>query len=86
MALTRGALGASPMEFPNTVGNAPASRASIWLGLTDKVVSLAEGETVSGLDALLFALRLVRGDSEYAFACAVEEDSIVVALVGRKEE
>ncbi|MDD2189723.1 MAG: beta-ketoacyl-[acyl-carrier-protein] synthase family protein [Eubacteriales bacterium] len=82
-ALEKGALGTSPMMFPNTVGNAPASRASIWLCLRDKVICLSDGPLLSGLDALLAALEEVNKDSKYAWACSLEDDSAVVALTAR---
>ncbi|MEL7658084.1 MAG: hypothetical protein AAGU75_19495, partial [Bacillota bacterium] len=63
--------------------NASASRASIWLGFCDKVIALSDGPLLSGLDVLLSALEEVNADSEYAFACAVENDSATVALVGK---
>ncbi len=82
-AKVTGALSVSPMAFPNTVANASASRASIWLGFCDKVIALSDGPLLSGLDALLTALEEVNADSDYAFACAVENDSATVALVGK---
>lgn len=82
-ALEKGALGISPMTFPNTVGNAPASRASIWLGIRDKVICLSDGPLFSGLDALLTALEEVNKDSDYAWACYQEDDHVTVALVGK---
>lgn len=82
-ALEKGALGISPMTFPNTVGNAPASRVAIWLGLRDKVICLSDGPLLSGLDALLTALEEVNRDSSYAWACSLEEDGAVVALIGK---
>lgn len=83
-ARVTGALSVSPMSFPNTVANAAASRASIWLGFCDKVISLSDGPLLSGLDALLKALEEVNGDSDYAFACAIEKESATVALVGKR--
>ena len=82
-AKVTGALSVSPMAFPNTVANASASRASIWLGFCDKVIALSDGPILSGLDALLTALEEVNAGSKYAFACAVENDSATVALVGK---
>ena len=83
--LEKGAIGASPMAFPNTVGNAPASRAAIWLGLRDKVICLSDGPELSGLDALLTALEEVNKQSDYAWACYLEDDRVTVALIGRFE-
>lgn len=82
-ARVTGALSVSPMAFPNTVANAAASRASIWLGFRDKVIALSDGPLLSGLDALLKALETVNADSDYAFAAAIENESATVALVGR---
>ncbi len=81
--LEKGAIGVSPMSFPNTVGNAPASRASIWLGLRDKVICLSDGPALSGLDALLTALEEVNKESDYAWACYLEENRVTVALIGK---
>ena len=85
-ALEKGALGISPMTFPNTVGNAPASRAAIWLGLRDKVICLSDGPVLSGPDALLTALEEVNKDSNFAWACYLEDDYAAVALIGRSEK
>ena len=83
-ALEKGALGVSPMMFPNTVGNAPASRVSIWMGLRDKVICFSDGPLLSGLHALLAALEEVNRDSSYAWACSLEEDGAVVALIHKQ--
>lgn len=82
-ARVTGALSVSPMAFPNTVANAAASRASIWLGFRDKVIALSDGPLLSGLDAILKALEAVNADSDYAFAVAIEPESATVALIGR---
>lgn len=82
-ALEKGALGISPMSFPNTVGNAPASRASIWLGFRDKVICLSDGPCLSGPDALLTALEEVNKGSDYAWACFLEDERATVALIER---
>jgi hypothetical protein len=71
------------MAFPNTVANAAASRASIWLGFRDKVIALSDGPLLSGLNALLKALEAANADSDYAFAVAIEAESATVALIGR---
>ena len=84
-AIAKGALGVSPMTFPNTVGNAPASRTSIWLGFHDKVICLSDGPILSGLDALITALEEVNRDSECAFACLFDRDTAVVAFIERAE-
>ena len=85
-AIEKGALGISPMTFPNTVGNAPASRAAIWLGLRDKVICLSDGPVLSGPDALLTALEEVNKESDFAWACYLEDDYAAVALIGRSEK
>ncbi len=82
-ARVTGALSVSPMAFPNTVANAAASRASIWLGFRDKVIALSDGPLLSGLNALLKALEEVNADSDYAFAAAIEKESVAVALIGK---
>ena len=84
-ALEKGALGVSPMTFPNTVGNAPASRAAIWLGLRDKIICLSDGPFLSGLDALLAALEEVNKESDYAWACYLEDERTTVAFIGKSE-
>jgi 3-oxoacyl-[acyl-carrier-protein] synthase II len=53
-ALREGPSYVNPMEFPNTVLNAPASRVSILLGVTGPNVTISTGET-SALDALGYA-------------------------------
>lgn len=85
-ARVTGALSVSPMAFPNTVANAAASRASIWLGFRDKVIALSDGPILSGLDALLKALEAVNADSDYAFAVAIENEGATVALIGRPSD
>ena len=50
-ALREGPSYVNPMEFPNTVLNAPASRVSILLGVTGPNATISTGEA-SGLDAL----------------------------------
>ena len=83
-ALEKGALGISPMSFPNTVGNAPASRVAIWLKLRDKIICLSDGPLQSGLDALLTGLEEVNKGSDYAWACSLEDDGVVVSLIHRQ--
>ncbi len=58
-ALREGPAYVNPMEFPNTVLNAPASRVSILLGVTGPNATIATGET-SGLDALGYATDFLR--------------------------
>ncbi len=53
----------NPMDFPNTVLNAPASRASIFCSATGLNSTISTG-TASGVDAIIYAsdfLRLGRG-------------------------
>jgi 3-oxoacyl-[acyl-carrier-protein] synthase II len=67
-ALREGPSYVNPMEFPNTVLNAPASRVSILLGVTGPNATISTGEA-SGLDALGYAadfLRLRRADGMLA--------------------
>jgi hypothetical protein len=80
-ALEKGPAGTSPMAFPDTVGNAPASRVSMFMGWRDKIISLSDGPILSGLDALWTALSEVKKGSQYAFACSIGRGSIVVGLV-----
>jgi hypothetical protein len=72
------------MAFPNTVANAAASRASIWLGFRDKVIALSDGPIRSGLDAILKALEEVNAESDYALAVAIDNESATAALIGKK--
>lgn len=58
-ALREGFNATSPMEFPNTVANAPASRVGIWFGFKGPNVTLADG-LVSGLDAVGYAYDAIR--------------------------
>jgi len=58
----------NPMEFPNTVLNAPASRVSIFCNATGLNSTISTG-TASGLDAIIYAsdfLRLGRGKAVLA--------------------
>ena len=58
----------NPMDFPNTVLNAPASRASIFCNATGLNSTISTG-TASGLDAIIYAsdfLRLGRGKAVLA--------------------
>lgn len=57
--VTDGPNSISPMEFPNTVSNAAASRVGIWFSLKGHCISLSNGN-LSGLDALGLALREIR--------------------------
>lgn len=58
-ALREGPSYVNPMEFPNTVLNAPASRISILLGATGPNATISTGET-SGIDALGYASDFLR--------------------------
>ncbi|MCK5433613.1 MAG: hypothetical protein KAJ03_12770, partial [Gammaproteobacteria bacterium] len=58
----------NPMDFPNTVLNAPASRVSIFCNATGLNSTISTG-TASGLDAIIYAsdfLRLGRGKAVLA--------------------
>jgi len=58
----------NPMDFPNTVLNAPASRVSIFFNATGLNSTISTG-TASGLDAIIYAsdfLRLGRGKAVLA--------------------
>ena len=57
--VTEGPVSLSPMEFPNTVSNAAASRVGMWFSLKGHCVSLSNGN-LSGLDALGLAEREIR--------------------------
>ncbi|HYH02132.1 MAG TPA: beta-ketoacyl synthase N-terminal-like domain-containing protein, partial [Bacillota bacterium] len=58
-ALGEGVNAVSPMEFPNTVANAPASRVGIWLKLKGPSISLSDG-LISGLNAVGYAYDEIR--------------------------
>src|SRR5262245_24223072 len=58
-ALREGPSYVNPMEFPNTVLNAPASRVSILLGVTGPNATISTGEA-SGLDAIGYATDFLR--------------------------
>ncbi len=58
-ALREGPSYVNPMEFPNTVLNAPASRVSILLGVTGPNATISTGAT-SALDALGYATDFLR--------------------------
>jgi 3-oxoacyl-[acyl-carrier-protein] synthase II len=58
-ALREGPSYVNPMEFPNTVLNAPASRVSILFGVTGPNATISTGEA-SGLDALGYATDFLR--------------------------
>ncbi|MDR4505319.1 MAG: beta-ketoacyl-[acyl-carrier-protein] synthase family protein [Candidatus Scalindua sp.] len=58
-ALKEGPSFVNPMEFPNTVLNAPASRASIFCKATGLNSTISTGVT-SGLDAIIYASDFLR--------------------------
>jgi 3-oxoacyl-[acyl-carrier-protein] synthase II len=58
-ALREGPSYVNPMEFPNTVLNAPASRVSILFGVTGPNATISTAEA-SGLDALGYATDFIR--------------------------
>ena len=72
-ALAEGPSSVSPMEFPNTVSNAPASKVGIWFSLKGPSVSISNGFT-SGLDAIGFAFdEISYGKAQYYLAGGSEE-------------
>lgn len=82
----------NPMDFPNTVLNAPASRASIMYQIRGINATVSTGET-SGVDAMIYAcdfLRLRRAEALLAGGCyGLTEDifggfSRVGALAGSR--
>jgi hypothetical protein len=71
----------SPMEFPNTVSNAAASRVGIWLSLKGHCVSISNGN-LSGLDAVGFAYKEIKKNlMDYYVAGGSEEISEVVKRI-----
>lgn len=71
----------SALAFPSTVGNAPVSRACIWFGFKNKVVSLADG-IVSGLDSIITGTEFINEDKNFCFACASEEYGAISIFLG----
>jgi 3-oxoacyl-[acyl-carrier-protein] synthase II len=70
---TRGADGLAPMLFPNTVPNAPASNASIELGLKGPNVTMVQ-RFCSAESALMMACRFLREDrADIILAGGVDE-------------
>ena len=65
-ALEDGPVYVNPMDFPNTVYNAPASRIAIFCKITGPTSTLATG-TPSGLDALLYGADFLRLERARAF-------------------
>lgn len=73
-------------EFPNTVGNAAASRVCIWNQFTDRVISLSEGRN-SGIDAIVSVCDDIKyGNIDFGFACATEEIGVGAFFVGRTDK
>jgi 3-oxoacyl-(acyl-carrier-protein) synthase len=71
-ALRRGFNAVSPMEFPNTVANASASRVGIWFQFKGPNVTLADG-WVAGLDAVDYAFDAIRHrQADYYLAADME--------------
>ena len=69
----QGANAASPMLFPETVYNAPASHVAAMLGVDGATYTLVGDGTV-GLQALAFGAQLLElGDAEQALVVAAEE-------------
>jgi 3-oxoacyl-(acyl-carrier-protein) synthase len=74
----------SPMEFPRTVPNAPASQCSILLGLKGLNLTVCQMEA-SGLGAIAAAARLIRdGAAEAILAGGVDEAPAVVLEAWRR--
>ncbi|MFF3545081.1 beta-ketoacyl synthase N-terminal-like domain-containing protein [Streptomyces platensis] len=63
----------NPARFPNTVMNHPAGRSAIWHGLKGPNVSVSGG-TASGLHALNYGSRLLRGGHAGALLCGAAEE------------
>ncbi|MCX7920490.1 MAG: hypothetical protein N3B21_00485 [Clostridia bacterium] len=74
-ALTEGAGSVNPMEFPNTVSNAPTSKVGIWFKLKGPSVTISNGFT-SSLDSIGFAFdEIAYGKAQYYIAGGCEEVS-----------
>lgn len=72
-AVAEGPCYASPMDFANSVLNAAAGQAAIWLGLRGTNSTVASGST-SGLHAIAYACDLIRsGRASALLAGGVEE-------------
>lgn len=75
-ALEAGPLYVSPMDFANTVINAPAGQAAIWHGLRGINSTVSSGFS-SGLQAIAYAARLVgSGRADVLLAGGAEELSL----------
>ncbi len=75
----QGANAASPMLFPETVYNAPASHLAAMLGLDGATYTLVGDGTV-GLQAVHFGVQLLAtGDADYVLAVASEELDWILA-------
>jgi hypothetical protein len=65
----------NPMEFPNTVSNAPASRVGIWFNLKGPSIAISNGFTAS-MDSIGFAFDEISfGKNKYYLAGGAEEIS-----------
>ncbi len=74
-ALTDGPLSVNPMEFPNTVTNAPASKVGIWFKLKGPSITISNALT-SSTDAVGYAFdELSYGRAQYYLAGGSEEIS-----------
>lgn len=72
-ALGEGPNAVNPMEFPNTVSNAPASKVGIWFKLKGPSVTVSNGLT-SSMDAVGFAYNeIAYGEARYYLAGGSEE-------------
>lgn len=72
-AITEGPNSVNPMEFPNTVSNAPTSKVGIWFGLKGTSITISNGLT-SGIDAIgLASDEISCGKLNYYVAGSSEE-------------
>jgi hypothetical protein len=78
-ALRQGFNATSPMEFPNTVANAPAGRVGIWFRFKGPNVTLADG-LVAGLNAIGYAFDAIRR-RQAAFYLAADTEVLSDALL-----
>lgn len=82
--VTEGSVSISPMEFPNTVSNAAASRVGMWFSLKGHCVSISNGN-LSGLDAVGYACREIRNKvMDYYLVGGSEEIPEVVRKIYAK--
>ena len=77
--ITTGAHTASPLLFPETVHNAPASHIAAILGLDGATYTLI-GDGTIGLQALHFAAQLLHiGQTDHAIIVAAEESDTILS-------